>query len=45
MVDSMAFVLSIDLNQEEDVWSLYLHLDRAKSRGQDLGLGCVPEPV
>jgi hypothetical protein len=31
MADSMAFVLAVDLNQEEDTWSLYLHLDRAQS--------------
>jgi hypothetical protein len=29
MADSMAFVQAIDSNQEEDVWSLYLPLDRA----------------
>jgi hypothetical protein len=41
----MAFVLAIDFNQEEDIRSLYLHLDQAKSRGQDLGLNRIPEPI
>jgi hypothetical protein len=31
MADGMAFVLAVDLNQEKDVWSLYLHLDGAES--------------
>lgn len=37
MVVGMAFVLAIDLNQEEDARSLYLHLDRVERRGQGLG--------
>jgi hypothetical protein len=27
MADKMAFVLAVDMNQEEDVRTLYLHLD------------------
>jgi hypothetical protein len=45
MVDGMALVLAVDLSQDEDVRSLYLHLDRAESRGQDLGIGRIPEPI
>jgi hypothetical protein len=45
IADGVAFVLVVDLDQVEDVWPLYLHLDRVESRGQDLGLQPIPEPV
>jgi hypothetical protein len=45
MANDMALVLDVDLNKEEGVWSLYLHLYRAESQGQDLGLRHVPKLI